>query len=137
MSSSPDGVDAERAVREVEAAYDAAWGRGDVDAVLAHVEDDVVVVSPRGDVCRGRQEFKALLERLLADEAAGTTHQSTPLRVVFVTDDVALFDGEALISRPATEGREAFTLRHGFTDVLVRRDGGWRISQIRAHPLPG
>lgn len=138
MSGSRDQLGAdEDAVRAVESAYDAAWASGDVDAVLAHVHDDIVAVTPRGDVCRGRREFRAMLETFLTDEAGGTTHESTALRVMFVTDDVALFDGEAHLSRPATDGREAFDLRHGFTDVLVRRDGRWRISQIRAYPLPG
>jgi uncharacterized protein (TIGR02246 family) len=127
----------ERAVRAVEAAYDAAWGRGDLDAVLDCVLDDVVVVTPRGDVAQGKAEFRALLERFLADEAGGTAHQSTVQRVVLVTDNVALVDAEAHISRPATDGSPAYTLRHGFTDVVVRRDGVWRISQIRAFPLPG
>ena len=137
MSAGRDVVHAdELAVRQVEAAYDAAWARGDVEAVLACVHDDVVVVTPRGDVAHGHDQFRALLERFMADEAEGTTHETTAVRVVLVTDDVALFDGEAHISRPATAGQEAYDLRHGFTDVLVRQDGTWRISQIRAYPLP-
>jgi uncharacterized protein (TIGR02246 family) len=104
--------------------------------VLACVEPDLVVVSPRGEVARGRTEFKALLVKFLAEEAGGTTHESTALRVVFVTDDVALFDGEAHISRPASPGQAPYSRRHGFTDVLVRRKRTWRISQIRAYPLP-
>ena len=138
MSASQDGAGTdELAVREVEAAYDAAWGRGDLGAVLDCVTEDLVVVTPRGDVARGHDEFRALLERFMADEADGTTHVATAVRVVLVTDDVALYDGEARISRPAAPGQEAYDLRHGFTDVLVRQGGTWRISQIRAYPLPG
>lgn len=38
----------------VEGAYDRAWGSGDLDALLGCLTEDVVLVSPRGDVARSR-----------------------------------------------------------------------------------
>jgi uncharacterized protein (TIGR02246 family) len=125
--------DAEQSVRDVEAAYDAAWGTGDVSAILACLTDDAVLISPRGDEARGHLEIETLLRDFLAREASGTEHVSTVLRVEFATDDVAIVDGEAVIARPS--GDEPEVLRHGYTDVLVRRNGRWLIGHIRGYPL--
>ncbi len=52
----------------------------------------------------------------------------------FVTDDVALADGEAVIEGlKAPDGGALPPIVHRFTDVLVRGGGGWRIAQIRAY----
>jgi hypothetical protein len=56
--------------------------------------------------------------------------------VRFVTEDVALADGEAVIEglqRP--DGGAMRPLVHRFTDVLVRGEEGWRIAQVRAYVL--
>ncbi len=127
---------AEQAVRDVESTYDAAWGRGDVAAILDCLAEDAVLVSPRGDVARGRHEIASLLRDFLAREASGTRHVSTLVRVEFVTDEVAVVDGEAVIAVPPRDDRdEVVVLRHGFTDVLVVRNGRWCIGQIRGYPM--
>jgi hypothetical protein len=54
--------------------------------------------------------------------------------VRFVSDDVALADGEAVIEGLKDPGGGVMPpLVHRFTDVLVRLDGSWRIAQIRAY----
>lgn len=118
-------------VRAVESAYDAAWTRGDVPGVLEHLADDVVIVSPRGEVVRGRAEAEAMLSSFLRGEARGTSHHSQVVRVEPVTADVAVVDGIATVDGL---GVEPFV--HRYTDVLRREDGGWRIVHIRACPGP-
>ena len=52
----------------------------------------------------------------------------------FVSDDVALADGEAVIEGlRGPDGGVMPPLVHRFTDVLVRQDGSWRIAQVRAY----
>ncbi len=115
-------------VRAVEAAYDAAWTRGDVAGVLACLTDDAVVVDPRGEVARGRPQVEAMLASFLGGEAAGSSHHSEVVRVELVTDDVALVDGVATL---AGAGGEPYV--HRYTDVLRRgTDGTWRIAHVRA-----
>jgi uncharacterized protein (TIGR02246 family) len=133
----PDGNRraADQAIRDVESQYDAAWARGDIVAILDCLADDAVLVSPRGDVARGRGEIESLLRDFLVGEARGTQHASRLLRVEFVTDEVAVVDGEAVIARSSPGNQvEAVVLRHGFTDVLVIRSGRWCIGHIRAYP---
>ena len=133
---------AEGAIRQVEAAYDRAWTEGDVDAVVACLTEDAIVVSPRGEVARGRTEVRALLGAFLGGEARGSQHTTSVVRIALVTDEVAVVDGVARVSvRGHPSAAPALSLRHGFTDVLVRRSTGWRIAHVRAYsldaPAPG
>ena len=126
----------EAAIRALEAAYDAAWNAADLEALTAPFTPDATIVDPFGGVSSGRAEIGRLLGTLLAGSGRGSTHAGTIRGVHFVTDDVALADGEAVIEglkRP--DGSAMPPIVHRFTDVLVRGDEGWRIAQIRAYVL--
>ncbi len=127
-------VEDERAIRAAEEAYDTAWKAGDPAQVAAFLTADAVVVNPFGEVTRGREAFVTFLAILFRDGTGRSTHRSTILRVTFVTDDVALADGEATIEGlpPAVAGGTDPVV-HSFTDVFVRQGDAWRISQIRAY----
>jgi uncharacterized protein (TIGR02246 family) len=117
----------EAEIRHVEASYDKAWQRADVEALVACLTEDAVVVNPRDEVSRGRDEIGSMLSRFLATEARGSKHISEIVRVDFVTEDVAVADGEARIEVAAA------TIRHSFTDVLVRTENEWKIAHARAY----
>lgn len=126
----------EAAIRTLEAAYDADWNAADLGALTSRFTLDATVVDPFGGVSSGRAEIEWLLGTLLAGSGRGSTHSSTIQGVRFVTDDVALADGEAVIEglrRP--DGSGIPPIVHRFTDVLVRGRGGWRIAQVRAYVL--
>jgi uncharacterized protein (TIGR02246 family) len=126
----------ENEVRALEAAYDEAWNRGDVDALLACMTDDVLVVDPLGRVSRGRDEVRNLLAPLVAPTGGDSTHKSEIVRVEFVTPDIAVVDGRAHIEGLVlVPGEAALDRFHRFTDVVVRYAGQWKIAQIRACPL--
>ena len=126
----------EAAIRALEAAYDAAWNAADIEALTAPFTPDATIVDPFGGVSTGRAEIERLLGTLLAGSGRGSTHAGTILGVSFVTDDVALADGEAVIEGlSAPDGSAMPRIVHRFTDVLVRGDEGWRIAQIRAYVL--
>ena len=124
--------ESEAAVRAVEAAYDEAWLRGDVDALMAFFTDDAVLVNPRGAEAAGTSQIRAAFESLFANEAQGSAHTSNIVRVTFVTDDVAVVDGEAVIEGFREDSSTPAVFTHKYIDVLVRAKGTWRISQIRA-----
>lgn len=134
------GVDersrAEATIRAAEAAYDRAWDAGDVDALVRPFVAEATLIDPFGNVVTGGEGIRRSLGGLLAGRARGSTHAGTILGVRFVTQDVALADGEAVIEGLTGPGGEALpALTHRFTDVFVLRDGSWRISQIRAYVL--
>jgi uncharacterized protein (TIGR02246 family) len=128
--------DEKSAILQLEASYDAAWQRRDVDGLVECLTLDAVLVSPRGDVARGHHEIRVLLGAFLTGEALGSHHVSEVHRVEFVTDEVAVIDGEAhVVGLPAGGGRH--DLVHAFTDVVVRRDGRWLIAHVRAYDRHG
>lgn len=123
----------EQAIRRVEAAYDLAWRFGDVDALLRCFSQDAVVVSPRGEIASGRPEIETMFRHLFAGDAAGSSHASEIVRITFVTDDVAVVDGEATVQglrEPGILVPQPFV--HRFSDILVKRGKAWAISQVRA-----
>lgn len=121
----------EEAIRKVEAAYDQAWRNGDVENVVACLTKDALLVNPRGEVASGHDEIRNLLSEFLSGPAKGSKHTSRITRIVFITNDVAVVDGEAVIE--GMDSVESSTLTHRFTDILVRTEGGWLISQVRAY----
>jgi hypothetical protein len=82
-------------------------------------------------VAIGKEEVRNLLSNFLGSEAKSTKHTSHITRISFVTDNVAVVDGEAFIE--GSENLSASDKHHSFTDILVRTGNVWLISQIRAH----
>jgi uncharacterized protein (TIGR02246 family) len=119
-------------VHHVEETYDRAWREGDVDALVACFTEDAVLMNPRGEVARGRDEIRRALGDFLAGPAKGSKHSSEVVRLEFITDDVAIVDGEATVEDVALDD-ERSTVRHRFTDVLVRQGETWFIAHVRAY----
>lgn len=120
----------EEAIRKTEATYDAAWQQGNIDGLMACFANNAVLISPRGDEAVGKEQIRKLFSNFLGKEAKRTKHTSRITRIHFVTNDVAVVDGEALIE--GGEDLPAAVQQHKFVDVLVRQQDGWLISQIRA-----
>ncbi len=123
-------LDEER-IRRTEANYDHAWQKGDIEGVVACFANDALLISPRGDMAVGTEEIRNLLSEFLGTETKGTKHTSRIIRISFVTDDVAVVDGEAFIE--GAENLSATDTHHRFTDILIRSGDVWLISQIRAY----
>ena len=105
-------------------AYDAAWNAADLPALTAPFTPDAMIIDPFGGVSFGRAAIARLLAPLLAGSGRGSTHASTIHGVSFVSDDVALADGEAVIEGlHDAEGNVMPTVVHRFTDVLVAQGG--------------
>jgi uncharacterized protein (TIGR02246 family) len=116
-------------VLAVEAAYDASWCAGDLQGLMGCLSDDAVLVNPRGEVAVGHDAIRTALGTFLAGEARGSTHRSEVSLVTFIRHDVAVVDGDATIELPDARA----TLRHPFTDILVRHENRWKIAHVRAY----
>lgn len=127
-------MQAEQPIRALEAVYDDAWNRGDVDALVACFTEDALIVDPRGGVTRGHDDIRRLLSQIVGPSGGESTHTTEIVRVEFVTPEVALVDGRAHI-KGLPEDHTAKGLVHRFTDVLAWREGRWKIAHIRACPL--
>ncbi len=123
-------LDEER-IRKTETTYDHAWQQGDIKGMMLCFTTDAILISPRGDEAIGIEQIHKLFSNFLGSEAKHTKHTSRITRISFVTDDVAVVDGEAFI-----EGGEKLSdtvKNHRFTDILVRSGDVWLINQIRAY----
>jgi uncharacterized protein (TIGR02246 family) len=120
------------AIRAVEEAYDTAWSAGDASALAALFSADAVVVNPLGKVARGRTDIQRVLGEFLRGPARGSRHSSMVTAVQFVTENVAVVDGEARLERARCEAPQPSVV-HRFTDVLVKQGGTWLIAQVRGY----
>ena len=128
------GSDAEeRDVRALESAYDDAWTSGDLARLLSFFIPDAVIVTPYGDVWKGMPDIQEGLRAVMSQPSRGS-HTSTISAVHFITADVAIGDGRAVLAASAPGATEDdHLLLHFFSDVVVKRDGEWRIAQVRAY----
>ena len=127
-----DSIGAERDVRALERAYDDAWTSGDQARLLSFFTRDAVIITPYGDVWRGIHEIEEGLRDIMSQPARGM-HTSTISAVHFVTADVAIADGQAVLDSEAAQATDDLPLIHSFSDVLVKRDSVWRIAHVRAY----
>jgi uncharacterized protein (TIGR02246 family) len=120
-------------IRKTEASYDSAWQQGNIESLMVCFTDDAILISPRGDTASGKEQIRKLFTDFLGREGKSTKHTSRITRISFVTDDVAVVDGEAFIE--GAENLSAAVVHHRFIDVLVRKGNTWLISQIRAFAI--
>lgn len=113
----------EESVFRVEAENDQAWQAGDVEGIVTRLTKDAVVISPRGDLTCGHREIHDLFSEFLDGPATGSTHTSRIIWVNFVTDDMTLLDGEALIDGVEFDD-ESSIAHYMITDSLARRGVG-------------
>jgi hypothetical protein len=77
-----------------------------------------------------------MLGALLRGPANGSKHTSRVWRVEFITEEVAIVDGEAVLDEfVASDGASTSSYAHRFTDVVVKGSEGWAIAHVRAYAV--
>jgi uncharacterized protein (TIGR02246 family) len=116
----------EAAIRDIQAHWDDAWNRHDVQALSALVADDVRFVNVVGQVLKSRAEFQQLQTRIHAMMFKESVRTVTATQIKFITPEIAIAhvswgmrgvkDSDGTASKP----------RNGvMMQVLVKRDGRW------------
>jgi uncharacterized protein (TIGR02246 family) len=115
----------EEAIHKAAAAYNAAYAKGDADAVLATWTRDAEFIDDDGKVYRGHKVLGPLFAKALPSfKGYKITGKLTSIR--FVKPDVALVDGEQTFTPPRGESNVS-----QFTSVWVKTDGKWLIRSAR------
>jgi uncharacterized protein (TIGR02246 family) len=130
MGQAPTAAE-EKAVRTAVDSYTAAFNKGDLDGLVAHVATDADFTDEDGKQYRGKASLAELLKRSLAD-LKGQTLKTNITSLRFLRPDVAIVDGTAdLIARDGTtdSGR--------FTAIWTKTGGKWLLSSIRDLPDSG
>lgn len=120
------------ALRRLKVDMTKALNERNLDAIVAHVDENVVFTTMNGDVCRGPQQIRAYFHKML--EAPG--HIVNDVKVSFEADALTtLYGGDAGVAIGSsndhyelTNGNK-FDIRGRWTCTMVRKpDGRWVIA---------
>ncbi|TCK71718.1 uncharacterized protein (TIGR02246 family) [Acidipila rosea] len=115
---------AETAIRQVLAAQEAAWNRGDVEEFMHGYEDSPETTFIGKSVEHGYAQILARYKRVYAGKAAMGTLEFSDLSVRMLGGDHAVVTGRFHLDRDAAAGGEA---KGVFSLVFEREDAGWKI----------
>ncbi len=122
----------ESEIREVYKQFTDAWNRHDVDAMANEWAIDGDHIEPDGTVAKSREEVRALLRAQHSGVFKDTKLELSVRTVWFVRGDVALIDGNYLISGVHDlEGNEIPPRGGHLTSLLIQEKGKWWIAASR------
>lgn len=118
-------------VIDLVAAFAKAYSEPNIEALVGLFTDEATVVDSTGEEVRGKA---AIAEMYAAsfEEAPGIKIEAELDNVRFLTPDVARADGRSKISTGVGDAQEFIR----FSGLAVRKDGKWRIEELRDYPLP-
>ena len=140
----PDSTDA-KAIADLIAAEDAAWGQGDAAAFSKAVLADCVFTNIFGQVFVGHDAFEAQHARIFATIYRGTRLRQTVTHLRFLRPDIAVVDTEAAVSGlarlpPGVTSPDG-ALHTRLMQVFVKDRGAWGIAayhnvDLKPPPVP-
>jgi uncharacterized protein (TIGR02246 family) len=107
--------------------YSSANAEGLADLFL----DDGSIIDPDGKTTRGKAAIAEMYSAAF-QEARDLKVDAKVLEVRFLTPDVARVEGQSQLSSATGDASEF----NGFSALLVRGDGKWRIAEIREYAAP-
>jgi uncharacterized protein (TIGR02246 family) len=127
----------EAIVTKFQAAYADTFNRRDAAGMSALLTENATLQNEWGGVTQGRTNIQALVTRLMAGLAQGTTLEDTSLASQAVAKDVIVSQGTSRRLTPDQPPVEMF-----FTRVLVLQDGAWKLAATQiarpsSMPKPG
>ena len=122
----------ETAIRALHEAFVKAYNAADAQALSGLFVDDAEVIDSSGEATRGRAEIAAMYTESFKD-VKGLKLESTTESIRFITPEVARVEGQSELSGGSTgDARQAGT----FAALMVRREGRWRLAELRDYPTP-
>jgi uncharacterized protein (TIGR02246 family) len=135
QAPAPDNEPAHVELRALQATMEEALNRGDLDGLLAHVDDTVVFTAMDAEVGRGKQGIREYFNRMMV----GPDRIVQSVKMDFIPDALSVFYGPDLAvatgSAPGhyvlTNGME-FDIDARWTATLVRREGRWLVAAFHS-----
>jgi uncharacterized protein (TIGR02246 family) len=125
-SACADQVEDEAAIRAIQARWDEAWNRHDIQALSTLVADDVRFVNVAGQVLKSRAEFQQLQTRTHAMMFKDSVRTVTATQIKFITPEIAIAHVSWGMRGDKDPDGTARQPRNGvMMQVLVKRDGKW------------
>jgi uncharacterized protein (TIGR02246 family) len=124
----PDVAALHEGLRALQATMEKALNAGDIDTLLANVDDNVVFTTMNGDVARGKDGIRQYYERMMK----GPDRVVESVTTDFIPDDLSiLHGGNMAIAYGRTDDHyvltdgNKFDIQARWTGTLLHRDGKW------------
>ena len=118
------------AVLAMDRAYEEAYAKADVAALVATFTDDAEYTSDDGRNFSGRAAIEAgLRASFAANKGAKIAIHADSVKVL--TPDVAVEKGSTIVTSKSGDDAEAL-----YTAVYLKKDGKWKMSQLVETPTP-
>ncbi len=121
----------EKAILDGIAAFAKAYEAANAQAIADMFLDESMIVGPEGNAVRGKAALAAMYGAGFS-ENPGLKLEATVEDIRFVTPDLARVEGKTRLSTTNGDASEF----SGFTALLVRRDGNWRIAEMHEYAAP-
>ncbi len=111
-------------------AYEAAYAKGDADALIEFFTEDAEFTDDEGEVYSGREEIaRAIRDGLRAHRGARLAIE--PLSEHLLAPEILLESGLTTVTAPDGDVSSA-----RYSAIFVQREGEWRIRQLTEAPIP-
>jgi uncharacterized protein (TIGR02246 family) len=121
----------EKAVIDGVNAFSTLYSAANAEALAELFLEDASIIDPDGNETRGKPAVAEMYATAF-QESPGLKVQSRVDEVRFLTPDVARIHGESQLSSATGDASEF----NKFSALLVRRDGKWKIAEIRESIAP-
>lgn len=126
------GSEAHKELRVLRDGLIAAINKQDMDAVLAHLDDEVIYTPQNAEVCRGKAAVKAYFDKMMNGPQKIVKSFSVKIDV----DELAKLYGDTAVSHG--QSHERFVLTDGkdlqmhskWTASLARKNGEWKVTSF-------
>lgn len=123
----------EKAIREIESRWEAAWNRHDIAAMVATYAPDADAINLAGEWFQGRDAFQRSLEELHSGKTQGSVWQTERTEIKFLTPDIAIVHVYANSHGDRNpDGSVMAPRRVILSRVDVKRAGKWLIAASQA-----
>jgi uncharacterized protein (TIGR02246 family) len=130
---SPSEAEAHEGLRELQRVMETALNSGDIDAILANVDDRVIFTTMNGDVARGKDGIRQYFERMMK----GPDKVVDSVKTDFEPDDLSILHGpDTAIAFGHTNDRyeltngSSFDIQARWSGTMLRRDGKWIVGSF-------
>jgi uncharacterized protein (TIGR02246 family) len=134
MAAPPSDEDC-RALQQLAAENDAAWGAKDASTMSSqYTADGTVRVSPQSPVISGRKNVTEFFAQAFARRQGTHRHITSLDNIELIGPDTALADASVRVERQEADG--SWMLVRTFRNIsLAKREAGqWKLRSVRAIP---
>jgi len=118
----------DRAIRDIETRWEAAWNRHDVAALASDFAPDADVINLAGEWFKGREPFQKSLEDLHSGKVQGSVWKTDDVQIKFLTPEIALVHVSVNSHGDRNPDGTTMPARHAILSrVEVKRGGRWLI----------